>query len=112
MATLTVVKFPTANGADDALDTLHRLQSQELIRLHDAAVVTWPPERKKPETHELHDTKKAGALGGAFWGFSIRPDLPGPVPRRSDRRRGRGIPWLHRRNHPHQPVTRRGSQVA
>ncbi len=69
MATLTVVKFPTANGADDALDTLHRLQSQELIRLHDAAVVTWPPERKKPQTHELHDTKKAGALGGAFWGF-------------------------------------------
>lgn len=69
MATLTVVKFPTANGADDALDTLHRLQNQELIRLHDAAVVTWPPERKKPQTHELHDTKKAGALGGAFWGF-------------------------------------------
>ncbi len=38
MATLTVVKFPTANGADDALDTLHRLQSQQLIRLHDAAI--------------------------------------------------------------------------
>ena len=69
MATLTVVKFPTANGADDALDTLHRLQNQKLIRLHDAAVVTWPPERKKPQTHELHDTKKASALGGAFWGF-------------------------------------------
>ncbi len=69
MATLTVVKFPTANGADDALDTLHRLHSQQLIRLHDAAVVSWPPERKKPQTHELHDTKKAGALGGAFWGF-------------------------------------------
>jgi uncharacterized membrane protein len=69
MTTLTVVKFPTANGADEALDTLHRLQSQELIRLHDAAVVTWPPERKKPQTHELRDTKKAGALGGAFWGF-------------------------------------------
>jgi uncharacterized membrane protein len=69
MATLTVVKFPTPNGADDALDTLDRLQSQELIRVHDAAVVTWPTDRKKPVTHELHDTKKAGALGGAFWGF-------------------------------------------
>jgi uncharacterized membrane protein len=69
MATLTVVKFPSPNGADDALDTLHRLQNQELIRVHDAAVVTWPSDRKKPMTHELHDTKKAGALGGAFWGF-------------------------------------------
>lgn len=69
MATLTVVKFPSPNGADEALDTLERLQSQELIRLHDAAVVSWPPERKKPETHEMHSTKKAGALGGAFWGF-------------------------------------------
>ncbi len=69
MATLTVVKFPTPNGADDALGTLDRLQSQELIRVHDAAVVTWPTDRKKPITHELNDTKKAGALGGAFWGF-------------------------------------------
>jgi uncharacterized membrane protein len=69
MATLTVVKFSSAGGADDALDTLNRLQSQELIRVHDAAVVSWPSDRKKPVTHELHDTKKAGALGGAFWGF-------------------------------------------
>ena len=47
MATLTVVKFPAANGADEALGTLRWLQSQQLIRLHDAAVMSWPPERKK-----------------------------------------------------------------
>ena len=69
MATLTVVKFTSPDGADEALDTLERLQSQELIRLHDAAVVSWPPDRKKPRTHEMHSTKKAGAMGGAFWGF-------------------------------------------
>jgi uncharacterized membrane protein len=69
MATLTVVKFSSAGGADDALDTLNRLQSQELIRVHDAAVVSWPSDRKKPVTHELHDTKTAGALCGAFCGF-------------------------------------------
>jgi uncharacterized membrane protein len=65
MATLTVVKFPSPNGADDALDTLVKLQSQELIRVHDAAVVSWPSDRKKPRTHEWSDTRKAGA----FWGF-------------------------------------------
>ncbi len=69
MATFTVVKFPSANGADDALGTLERLQQQELIRVHDAAVVSWPPGRKKPSTHQLYDTKRSGALGGAFWGF-------------------------------------------
>ena len=40
MSTLTVVKFPSAQGADEALTTLGRLQAQELIRLHDAAVVS------------------------------------------------------------------------
>lgn len=69
MSTLTVVKFPSAQGADEALTTLGRLQAQELIRVHDAAVVSWPRDRKKPQTHQVHDTTKSGALGGAFWGF-------------------------------------------
>ena len=69
MATLTVVKFPSAHGADEALGTLEKLQGQQLIRLYDAAVVAWPRDRKKPQTHQVHDTKKSGALSGAFWGF-------------------------------------------
>jgi uncharacterized membrane protein len=32
-------------------------------------VVTWEAGRKKPKTHQMHDTKRGGALGGAFWGF-------------------------------------------
>jgi uncharacterized membrane protein len=69
MATLTAWKFDTPYGADDALATLEKLQSEALIQLQDAAVVSWEPGKKKPVTREMHSTKKAGALGGAFWGF-------------------------------------------
>ena len=37
MATLTVWKFRTPSGADDAVATLESLQKQELITVHDAA---------------------------------------------------------------------------
>lgn len=69
MATLTAWKFQTPDGADAALRTLEQLQSQQLIQVQDAAVVSWPSDRKKPQTREMHDTKKAGALGGGFWGL-------------------------------------------
>jgi uncharacterized membrane protein len=69
MATFTVWKFDSADGAQGALSTLERLQKQELIELHDAAIVTWPEGKKKPKTRQLHDLVGGGALGGAFWGF-------------------------------------------
>jgi uncharacterized membrane protein len=69
MATLTVWRFRTAGGADDALHTLERLQKEELITVHDGAVVTWPQGSKKPKTRQLAATTGAGAVGGAFWGF-------------------------------------------
>ncbi|GAA1209673.1 DUF1269 domain-containing protein [Pseudonocardia alaniniphila] len=69
MATLTVWKFDTGDGAQNALTTLERLQKQELIRVVDAAVVTWPADRKKPRTQQLHNLTGAGALGGSFWGL-------------------------------------------
>ncbi|GAA3080863.1 DUF1269 domain-containing protein [Pseudonocardia yunnanensis] len=69
MATLTVWKFDTADGAQNALTTLERLQKQELIHVVDAAVVTWPADRKKPRTQQLHNLTGAGALGGSFWGL-------------------------------------------
>ncbi len=69
MATLTVWRFDTTSGADDALATLERLQKEELIRVHDAAVVSWPEDKKKPRTRQLHNLRGAGALGGMFWGL-------------------------------------------
>jgi uncharacterized membrane protein len=69
MSTLTAWKFDTPDGAQAALKELGDLQSQELIHVLDAAVVSWEAGKKKPKTTELHDTKKAGALGGGFWGL-------------------------------------------
>jgi uncharacterized membrane protein len=69
MSALTVWKFPTPAGADDALATLEKLEGQALIQVHDAAVVSWEPGQKKPRTRELHSRTKIGALGGGFWGL-------------------------------------------
>jgi uncharacterized membrane protein len=69
MATMTVWKFDTAEGADIATATLKDLQRQELIQIHDAAVVTYPPGARKPKIRQLHSLAAAGALGGAFWGM-------------------------------------------
>ncbi|HEX9032378.1 MAG TPA: DUF1269 domain-containing protein [Streptosporangiaceae bacterium] len=69
MSSLTVWKFKTTNGAQDALDVLADLQRQQLIQVLDAATVSWEVGAKKPRTRELRDTKKAGALGGGFWGL-------------------------------------------
>jgi uncharacterized membrane protein len=69
MATLTAWAFPTVDGATQAVEHLKHLQSQALIKLQDAAVVTWPVDRKKPKTKQLNDLTGAGALGGAFWGM-------------------------------------------
>jgi uncharacterized membrane protein len=69
MATLTVWKFDTPDGAERATETLADLQKQELIKVHDAAVVSWPQGKKKPKTRQLSGLAGAGALGGAFWGM-------------------------------------------
>ena len=69
MATLTAIEFPTAGGAERALSKLVELQKQKLIVLHDAAVVTWPADRKRPKTRQLDNLVGAGALGGMFWGM-------------------------------------------
>ena len=69
MATLTVLKFETADGAEKALHVVQDLSKQNLITLHDAAIVTWPADKKKPKTKQLTDLAGAGAFSGAFWGM-------------------------------------------
>jgi len=41
----------------------------ELIKLQDAAIVTWPVGKAKPKTKQLVDMVGMGALQGAFWGM-------------------------------------------
>ena len=69
MTTVTVLKFATAAGASEALEVIRRLQKQHLITLHDAAIVSWPADRKAPKTHQLVDLVAAGSIGGLFWGM-------------------------------------------
>jgi uncharacterized membrane protein len=69
MATLTVWKFPTALGAEQAENTLEQLTKQELITVHDAAIVSFPEGAKKPKTRQLRNLTSAGAMGGSFWGL-------------------------------------------
>jgi uncharacterized membrane protein len=69
MSTLTVLKFPSAEGANQLLGTLQNLQRQQLINVDDAAIVTWPVGAKKPKTRQLNNLTGVGALGGAFWGM-------------------------------------------
>lgn len=69
MSTLTVWKFNTAEGAENALKKLEGLQKQQLIQVLDAAIVSWPQGRKNPKTFQAMNTVGAGALGGAFWGM-------------------------------------------
>jgi uncharacterized membrane protein len=51
------------------VDLVQDLAKQQLITLEDAAIVTWPEDKKKPKTKHLDDMTGAGALGGAFWGM-------------------------------------------
>ncbi|MGW4214319.1 DUF1269 domain-containing protein [Lentzea sp. NPDC004789] len=69
MATLTVWKFDTSEGAHNALDLLKKLQDQQLITIRDAAYVYWEADAKRPKTKEIGRFTGAGALGGAFWGL-------------------------------------------
>ncbi|HMN26511.1 MAG TPA: DUF1269 domain-containing protein [Caldilineaceae bacterium] len=69
MTTLTAFKFNTPDGADRMSGLLQGLQRQQLITVHDAAVVSWPQGKKKPKTRQLHNMAGIGALDGAFWGM-------------------------------------------
>lgn len=69
MATMTVWKFDTAAGAEDASEKLQELQKEQLITLYDAATVSWPESASKPKTRQLHHLTSGGALGGGFWGL-------------------------------------------
>jgi uncharacterized membrane protein len=69
MATLTAFKLDSADGAERLATVLQQLQQQQLIQVHDGAIVSWPEGAKKPKTRQLHNLAGLGALDGAFWGM-------------------------------------------
>lgn len=69
MASLTVWKFDTTTGANEALTQLQALQRQQLVKIEDAAIVEWQEGKKKPKTRQATNLTGASAVGGAFWGM-------------------------------------------
>ena len=69
-STLTVLTSPTMGGASEILDELASLQSQELIKVDDAALVT-RDSNGKPKVKQAVNLVGQGAWGGAFWGMLI-----------------------------------------
>jgi uncharacterized membrane protein len=69
MTALTVWRFDSPHGAKNALDLLERLRKEDLLQLDDAAIVTWPEDRRKPKTEQLRSMAGIGVLGGGFWGL-------------------------------------------
>lgn len=71
MATVSVLTFPTAKGAEGGLVRVQELQDQNLITLHDAAIVSWPIGEKSPSTRQLVNLVGRTAAGGLFWGMLL-----------------------------------------
>jgi uncharacterized membrane protein len=69
MATVTVLKFASPDGAAEALGVVQDLEKQRLIRLIDAAMVSWPAGKKSPATKQLITPLLAMTLRAAFGGL-------------------------------------------
>ena len=79
MNALTVFKFSTPEGAQEMLNSVYKMQNEELITVVDAATVSWPEGRKSPKTKQAVNLTGAGAMDGAFWGmlFGLLFFVPG-----------------------------------
>lgn len=71
VAAVTVLKFSEPDGAENALSQIRSLQKEHLIKVHDAAIVSWPRGKKSPKTRQLVDLVTIGAMGGMFWGLLL-----------------------------------------
>jgi uncharacterized membrane protein len=69
MATLTIWRFGSPDGARNAARRVQSIARNQLIVIHDAAVVWWPPDHRRPRLRQLNDLKGRGGLSGAFWGM-------------------------------------------
>ena len=69
MAALTVFAFPDAGEADRALSALHGMEQRHLLKVNDAATVSWPREAHAPRTRQSANLQAVGALDGTFWGM-------------------------------------------
>lgn len=69
MVRLTVWTFPSFYGAEIVVKRLQMLSASELIRLHDAALLSWPRGRHTPCLHVIVELPRIWMLDDAFWGI-------------------------------------------
>lgn len=70
MSDLLVIAFDDDKSAFELRDELVKLQSEYLIKLEDAVVVT-RPSADDIQLHQAINLTAAGALGGTFWGTLV-----------------------------------------
>jgi uncharacterized membrane protein len=70
MSDLLVIEFPTEAKAEEVREKLLAMQSEYLIELGDAVVVTKCPEGHV-KLNQLFQPVKAGAVSGLFWGTLV-----------------------------------------
>ena len=61
------MEVPDGRGREQRRMTLEELEAQQLITVHDAAIVSWPEGAKKPKTKQANDMV-AGARSAAASG--------------------------------------------
>src|SRR4051794_13140753 len=71
MDALVVWRFDDPGGAAAALPRLERLVAAGEATIDDAALVTWPPGRRKPSTATLGSLTGPGRLWGGSWGVLL-----------------------------------------
>jgi uncharacterized membrane protein len=69
MTSFTVWKFDDPDGAERAASILKDAAAEDLVRILDQAVVSWPKDAGQPSTRHSHDDPKHGAAWGALWGI-------------------------------------------
>lgn len=69
MTAFTVWKFDDADGAEHAAKLLKDAAEDDLVRIIDHAVVSWPAGEKRPTVRHGHEEEVRGTGWGAFWGL-------------------------------------------
>ena len=71
MAAFTVWKFDGPDGADSAASVLKDCERDNLIKILDHAVVSWPADAAQPHTKQGHEETWRGTGWGALWGVVV-----------------------------------------
>ena len=79
MTTFTVWKFDTAEGADHASALLKGAEVDQLVKVVDHAVVSWPPGLPNPKATHGHKETGRGAAWGSLWGLLLGAIFAVPV---------------------------------